>query len=497
MQNQNQTNNLFEENTQLRKKLIELENNLQELIKQDSLIEKWTIMKNFVLVSTEVERLSHAYVALEQEHQFLLNTQNKDVQQSEQKLKILITQLEELNTLMIEQQKRIEELNKNKNLLKSVINETNQKMQIISDHNKQLKQNEHILNQEKQNLQNQLQESNNELNNLMQTLKECEDMYKDTIIKQETIIKNMSQQNDNLKGENNKKDKLIDQLMKKNNDLINDIERMDRKYNEQSLQMKKISKMYESLEQDYNNFRFQQQGNQSEFNQLTKRIEHKNQVLIDLENKYDKLNVIVKAQESQLEEKDQQIKQLTQQLIEQQTLLIDMRSSNKQVKCDNESEVKQLNVQVKRLQDKIIEIRKELESETILKEKLQVCIQNKEVEFEKLYNQNEILKSEQQEFNRKINELQQTLNIEKNMFLKVQLECIGLRDQIKQAQENDQIEDQMNLKEECVQLRDECELLRNEIQFFRYQYQQQQQQIEELRQTKTYLSNILMDRRQY
>jgi hypothetical protein len=37
-------------------------------VRQDSLIEKWTVMKNFVLVSTEVERLSLAYVALEKQH---------------------------------------------------------------------------------------------------------------------------------------------------------------------------------------------------------------------------------------------------------------------------------------------------------------------------------------------------------------------------------------------------------------------------------------------
>ncbi|CAK66995.1 unnamed protein product (macronuclear) [Paramecium tetraurelia] len=496
MQNYNQTN-LQAEVTQLRQDKIEIENTLQELLKQDSLIEKWTIMKNFVLVSTEVERLSHAYVALEQEHQFLLNTQNKDVQQSEQKLKILITQLEELNALMIQQQNRIEDLNKNNNMLKQAINEATQKMQVMSENNKQLKYNEQILNQEKQKLQNQLSESNNELNNIMQTLKECEDMYKGTIFKQETTIKNLYQQNESLKGESNKKDKVVDQLMKKNNDLINDIERMDRKYNEQSLQMKKISKMYESLEQDYNDFKLQQQGNQSEFHQLSKRIEHKNQVLVDLENKYDKLNVIVKAQEAQLQEKDQQINQFSQQLIEQQTLLIDMRNSKKQVKNDNESEVKQLTAQVKRLQDKIMEIRGELESETILKERLQACTQNKEVEFEKLYNQNEDLKSEQQALKRQVSELQQALNVEKSMFLKVQLEYTGLRDQIRQTQEKDQIQDQMNLEEECVQLREECELLRNDVQYFKYQNQQQQQQIEELRQTKTYLSNILMDRRQY
>lgn len=55
-------NNLLKENTILKKTNEELEITLNELIRQDSLIEKWTLMKNFVLVSTEVERLSLAYV---------------------------------------------------------------------------------------------------------------------------------------------------------------------------------------------------------------------------------------------------------------------------------------------------------------------------------------------------------------------------------------------------------------------------------------------------
>ncbi|CAD8107288.1 unnamed protein product [Paramecium primaurelia] len=496
MQNNNQVN-LLEENAKLRKNLIELETNLQELVRQDSLIEKWTVMKNFVLVSTEIERLSLAYVALEKQHKQLINAQNKDVDQSDQKIKKLITQLEELNEIMIQQQKRIDELNKNNTLLKQLMNETNQKMQVLTDINKQLNKDDQILKQEKQNLQKQLFESNNELNNVMQTLKECEDMFKGTLLKQETIIKNLSQQNESFNFENAKKDKLIDSLMKKNNDLINDIEKIDKKFNEQSFQMKKISKMYESLEQEYNNYKQQQQGNQTEFHSLTKRIEYKNQVLIDLENKYDKLNVIVKTYEGQLEEKDQQLKQLKQQLIEQQNLLKDVKNNNKQVKSENENEFKQLNNQIKRLQDKIIEIRQELESEILLKEQLQLQYQNKDGEYQKIINQNEIMQLEQNELKKQIFELQQILNVEKNMFQKVQLECIGLRDQIKQTQENHQIQDQINLEEECVQLRNECEQLRNETQYFKYQNYQYLQQIDELRQTKTYLSNILMDRRQY
>ena len=60
--------NLLEENAKLRQNIVELETTLQELVRQDSLIEKWTVMKNFVLVSTEVERLSLAYVALEKQY---------------------------------------------------------------------------------------------------------------------------------------------------------------------------------------------------------------------------------------------------------------------------------------------------------------------------------------------------------------------------------------------------------------------------------------------
>ena len=65
-------------------------------------------------------------------------------------------------------------------------------MEVITEMNKQLKNNESNLLQEKQTLQKQLQESNNELNNVMHILKDCEDMYKSTLTKQETVIENLS-----------------------------------------------------------------------------------------------------------------------------------------------------------------------------------------------------------------------------------------------------------------------------------------------------------------
>ncbi|KAM3136582.1 hypothetical protein pb186bvf_011218 [Paramecium bursaria] len=497
------------------------------LLSQAEVIDKLKVMENFVLVSVEIERLSKAYIQLEQVYDKDKKQWKVSEKEYQQKIKVLIQQNEQLNALAFQNNDQYEvQLSQKIDTLLSVNQKLDQQNQKLSEDNKRL--------------QGKLIELNQDYDNQRHLLQQCEDNFKNKIDKQISIIKQIDQQNEDLKKDLKEKSSKLEQVLNLNKELVSELEILNKIQRDGSVKQnsyKKIDKQYEDLRRDYvdkemkieqvlklnkdlvrdienqnkiiiqmngqilqmekyANQKVKEQTNHSELQVFNKRLEAKNQTLLLLEQERDQLQKKCNELQFAINDKEGKIRIFQQQFIDMNAQNQNTQKKIIQLQQSHSDELQQFVQQQKLNQEVTEKVKADFEEEFQKNQKFQEVNRTKDLEISKLKEQVDLYKQDCQEMKKVVLEINQAFSIQKDMFQRSQMEHASLKESMLSApDQSDYIYKLQRADQVNQELSEQLNWVQNELNYFKNQCYNLQTQCEDLIQTKNYLSSLLMERR--